>query len=129
MGGSGVFFFFPLRVASPCSIMLHMPAGPPRTATDALAWAQEAMVSTPRRYLLDTHVYRRMRDRNITDRSIWYAIKNATSCAPYVPESGLLTDGTAWRITGLDHEQEETSVGVEAFVDHLGRRLLIITVF
>ena len=48
---------------------------------------------------------------------------------PYVPENGQLTDGTAWRITGPDHEGDETSVGVETFVDHLGRRLLIITVF
>lgn len=106
-----------------------MASGPPSTAAEALAWAQEAMTSTPRRYLFDTHVYLRMRDRNVTDRSIWYAIRNAKRCVPYVPENGQLTDGTAWRITGPDHEGDETSVGVETFVDHLGRRLLIITVF
>jgi hypothetical protein len=106
-----------------------MPKGPPATPEEALAWAQEAMVSTPRRYLLDTHVYIRMRERNVSDRSIWYAIKNATQCEPYVPDRGQLTDGTAWRITGPDHEGEKTSVGVETFIDHLGRRLLIITVF
>lgn len=87
------------------------------------------MISTPRRYLLDTHVHVRMRDRNISDRSIWYAIKNATSCVPYAPERGQLTNGTAWRISGPDHEGEPTSVGVETFLDHLGRRLMIITVF
>lgn len=106
-----------------------MPAGAPKTSAEALAWAQEAMTSTPRRYLMDTHVYRRLSDRNITERSIWFAIKNATACITYVPDRGLLTDGTAWRITGPDHEGDETSVGVETFLDHLGRRLLIITVF
>src|SRR4051794_11082636 len=106
-----------------------MPFGPPRSAAEALAWAQEAMTSKPRRYLFDTHVYLRMHDRNVSDRSIWYAIKNATICVTYMPDHGQLTDGTAWRITGPDHEGEETSVGVETFVDHLGRRLMIITVF
>ena len=118
-----------MRLAALCSILLPMPSGPPTTAADALAWAQEAMTCTPRRYLLDTHVYIRMRDRNMSDRSIWYAIKNATRCVPYVPDRGRLTDGTAWRISGPDHEGEETSVGVETFIDHLGRRLMIITVF
>jgi len=57
------------------------------------------------------------------------AIKNAKACVPYVPRNGQLTDGAAWRLTGPDHEGEETSVGVETFVDHLGRRLMIVTVF
>ncbi|MFO0756578.1 MAG: hypothetical protein U0359_08815 [Byssovorax sp.] len=87
------------------------------------------MISTPRRYLFDTHVYIRMHQRNVSDRSIWYAIKNATSCLPYVPDRGQLTDGTAWRISGPDHEGDLLSVGVETFLDHLGRRLMIITVF
>jgi hypothetical protein len=38
-----------------------------------------------RRYIVDTHVYLRLHQRNMTDRSIWYAIKNATACEPYVP--------------------------------------------
>ncbi len=101
----------------------------PLTEADALSWAREAMTSTPRRYIYDAHVYKRMRERNMTERSIFFAIRNATLCARYVPENGQLTDGTAWRITGPDHLGETTSVGVETFVDHLGRRLLIITVF
>lgn len=106
-----------------------MPAGPPKSPEDALAWAQAAMTSTPRRYLIDTHVYGRLAQRQMTDRSIWFAIKNATTCSPYSPDRPLLTDGTSWRITGPDHEGDATSVGVETFVDHLGNRLLIITVF
>ncbi|MBK6519752.1 MAG: hypothetical protein IPM79_39785 [Polyangiaceae bacterium] len=87
------------------------------------------MTSTPRRYLLDSHVYLRLSQRRMTDRSIWFAIKNATACSEYVPDRPLLTNGTSWRITGPDDEGVSTSVGVETFVDHLGNRLLIITVF
>lgn len=101
----------------------------PVTAADALLWAQEAMTSTPRRYIYDAHVYKRLMERRMTDRSIFFAIRNATRCVPYIPDAGPLTDGTSWRITGPDHLGEVTSVGVETFVDHLGRRLLIITVF
>ncbi len=104
-----------------------MKSEPPKTAAEALVWAQEAMIA--RRYIVDAHAYLRKHQRNITDRSVWYAIKNATDCKPYEPENGPLTDGTAWRIIGPDHEEEKTSVGVETFVDHLGRRLMIITVF
>lgn len=82
-----------------------------------------------RRYIVDTHVYVRLNQRNMTDRSIWYAIKNATACEAYVPSRPSLTDGTSWRITGPDHDGEVTSVGVETFIDQLGQRLLIITVF
>jgi hypothetical protein len=74
-------------------------------------------------------VYKRLRQRNISERSIWAAIRNATSCIAYVPERGPLANGTSWRIAGPDDEGEVTSVGVETFLDHLGRRLLVITVF
>ncbi|MBI4956095.1 MAG: hypothetical protein HY908_29010 [Myxococcales bacterium] len=104
-------------------------AGPPRTPEDALAWAKAAMISVPRRYIIDGHVYTRLAQRRMTDRSIWFTIKNATICAAYVPDRPCLTDGTSWRITGPDEDDEPTSVGVETFVDHLGERLLIITVF
>ena len=78
---------------------------------------------------MDSHVYIRMAQRSITERSIWYAIKNAASCIAYTPDDGQLTSGTAWRITGPDHDGEDTSVGVECFVDQMGKRLLILTVF
>jgi hypothetical protein len=103
--------------------------GPPKTPEEALAWSQSAMTASPRRYLFDTHVYIRLAQRNMTERSIWFAIKNATRCVSYVPDRPPLTDGTSWRITGPDHEGEITSVGVETFLDRAGQRLLIITVF
>jgi hypothetical protein len=103
--------------------------GPPTSPTEALLWAQEAITSVPRRCILDTHAYKRLRQRRISERALWAAIRNATSCVPYVPERGPLADGTSWRITGPDDDGEVTSVGVETFIDHLGRRLLVITVF
>jgi hypothetical protein len=106
-----------------------VPLAPPTTPTDALTWAREAISSHPRRCILDTHVYKRLRQRNMSERSIWATIRNARSCAPYVPERGPLAAGTSWRIAGPDDEGEMTSVGVETFLDHLGRRLLVITVF
>jgi hypothetical protein len=106
-----------------------VPPAPPTDPTDALLWAQEAIASNPRRCLVDTHAYNRLRQRHISDRSLWAAIRNATSCVLYVPERGPLAGGTSWRITGPDDDGEATSVGVETFVDHLGRRLLVITVF
>jgi len=78
---------------------------------------------------LAERVYKRLRERNISERSIWYAIRNATTCIAYVPDRTPLAGGTCWRITGPDAEGEVTWVGVETFVDHLGRRLLVITVF
>lgn len=116
-----------LTEAPRCSILLHVSNQAPTTPEEALAWAQAAMVA--RRYLLDTHVYIRLAQRNMTDRSIWFAIKNATTCVPYVADRPPLTSGTSWRITGPDHDGELTSVGFEAFVDHLGQRILIVTVF
>ena len=45
--------------------------------------------------------------------------------------SAPLTEAEAlsWARDAMDHLGEATSVGVETFVDHLGQRLLIITVF
>jgi hypothetical protein len=110
-------------------MMLHVSSSAPTTPEDALRWAKEAIAAKPRRFLLDTHVYVRMAQRDISERSIWHALNNAHTCVAFVPDRPPLTSGTSWRITGPDHEGDETSVGVEAFTDHLGRRLLIITVF
>lgn len=100
---------------------------PPTTSSDALAWAQAAMMAS--RYVVDSHLRKRMDQRNVVWRSIWYVLRNATTCMPYLPDGGARLGGTSWRIIGADHEGEELSIGVEAFVDHLGRRVLLLTVF
>jgi hypothetical protein len=100
---------------------------PPTVAYEALVWTKEAMIAG--RYLVDPHVRKRMVQRSIEWRSLWYAIKNATVCLPYLPDDGAHLGGTSWRIIGLDHNSEEITLGVETFVDHLGRRVLLLTVF
>jgi hypothetical protein len=37
--------------------------------------------------------------------------------------------GTCWRVTGPSLDEITTSIGVEVYVDHLGKRLVIATVF
>lgn len=81
------------------------------------------------RYLVDPHVRKRMIQRRVLWRSVWYVVKNASLCIPYIPEGGAHLGGTSWRILGVDHEGEELAIGVETFVDHLGRRILLLTVF
>lgn len=100
---------------------------PPATGPEALAWVQEAL--TGRRYVVGTHFMDRLADRDIPWRAAWHAIHNARACAPYAPDRGAIAGGSCWRITGPDQEGTATSVGVEAFVDHLGRRALLVTVF
>ena len=55
-------------------------------------------------------------------------IKKATACEAYldgVPRFG----GTCWRVTGRSLDEIATVIGVEVYVDHLGKRLIIVTVF
>jgi hypothetical protein len=119
----------PLTKPSRCSTVLHaMPKEvPPTTASEALVWAKEAMIAG--RYLVDPHVRKRMVERAVEWRSIWYALKNAAVCLPYAPDGGGRLGGTSWRVIGPDHDGEDVTVGVETFVDHLGRRVLLLTVF
>jgi hypothetical protein len=99
----------------------------PKTAVEALQWVQEAITVVPARYIPSNHIFDQCSARNISIHDAKRAIKSATSCVPYdgQPEN----DGTCWRITGPDFEGTETSVGVEAFLDHLGKRAILCTVF
>lgn len=106
--------------------MLHA-VPPPSTSEDALAWAREALLA--KRYIVDPHFQRRLEQRGITWRSAWYALQRATSCVAYVRDGGPLAGGTTWRITGTDLSDEAVTLGVETFVDHFGRRVLLVTVF
>jgi hypothetical protein len=100
---------------------------PPSSPAAALLWTKEAMIAG--RYLVDPHIQKRMVQRAILWRSLWYAIRSATVCQPYAPDEDAHLGGTSWRVIGLDHEGEEINVGVETFVDHLGRRVLLLTIF
>jgi hypothetical protein len=99
----------------------------PVTAPEALLWIKDAMASG--RYILDTHyLQKRARTRSIPLADVKCAIATATKCVEYKgrqPQAG----GTNWRVVGIDTDNDETTVGVEAFKDHLGRRIIVVTVF
>jgi hypothetical protein len=105
--------------------MIHH-AGPV-AAAEALVWIKDAMSSG--RYILDTHyIQKRGRARSVPLVDLKRAIATATKCVKYegrLPQAG----GTNWRVVGTDTDGEETTVGVEAFEDHLGRRIIVVTVF
>jgi len=43
-------------------------------------------------------------------------------------EAEILAGGTAWRVFGRDSDGDPAALGVEAFLDNLGRRILLITI-
>lgn len=98
----------------------------PTTPEDALAWAQQAM--TNGRYIPDPHFLRRCQQRRVSRADFHHVIAKAQRCASY-PDGTPRAEGTCWRLWGPDTEGEETTVGFEAFQDHLGRRILLLTVF
>ena len=100
---------------------------PPPSPAEALGWARDAIASGL--YVVDEHYFKRCRQRRISPRAWRRVIETASSCEPYAPEHGPLAGGTSWRIVGVDYADDETTVGVETYADHLGRRVLIITVF
>ena len=105
--------------------MIHH-AGP-ASAAEALAWIKDAMASG--RYILDTHyVQKRGRARAVPLSDLKHAIATSVRCMEYEGRSPR-AGGTNWRVVGRDTDGEETTVGVEAFEDHLGRRIIIVTVF
>lgn len=97
----------------------------PTTPEEALAWAQEALAAG--HYIIDPHFSDRCRKRRISFQDARHAVVLAVRCAPY--ERAPLAGGTCWRLWGPDLDEEETTIGFEAFKDHLGRRILLMTVF
>jgi len=103
-------------------MVLHMG---PTDAAEALRWIQEAVAGG--RYITHPHIQKRFVERRVSLWELKQAVRAATSCAPYERKS--IAGGTNWRITGKTRDGDTLTVGVEAFVDHLGRRALLITVF
>lgn len=99
----------------------------PEHPAEALDWVHEAVSNG--RYLVDEHYYKRCQQRRFSTQ-VWRRILHTQiSCSPYIPDKGPLAGGTSFRIIGLDFDGKEAAIGVETFADHLGRRVLIITVF
>ena len=91
-----------------------------------MRWAREALGAG--RYWVVDHAWDRQRQRGVTAADMKQIIKKATDCEAYrdgVPRFG----GTCWRVTGPGLDEIATAIGVEVYVDHLGKRLVIVTVF
>jgi hypothetical protein len=91
-----------------------------------LSWAREALGSG--RYWVVDHARDRQRQRSVTAADMKHIVKNATDCRAYrdgVPRFG----GTCWRVMGPSLDEIPTALGVEVHMDHLGKRVVILTVF
>lgn len=99
----------------------------PADGDEALRWIREAIVAVPPRYIVDGHFCKRQRTRKFSLADAKKVIATATSCVPYVGQT-LLAGGTAWRVTGVALDGETAKVGVEAYRDHLGKWIILITV-
>jgi hypothetical protein len=97
----------------------------PTTAEEALAWIKEAMAA--KRYITHQHFDKRRQERRFSIFDAHRVVETATACESYdAPRT--FAGGTAWRVTGTDLKEAEAMVGVEAFKDHLGRRVLLVTI-
>lgn len=97
----------------------------PKSAADALVWIQTAVAQN--KYILDSHLVRRLRQRGYSVLDVKKIIATATACVAYAGGPNL-AGGTGWRVTGTDLDGDPGKVGVEAYKDHLGKWALLITV-
>ncbi len=75
-----------------------------------------------------------MVDRKNIDSSLFlltrlFGAKLGVRGAPSEPPYPATNGGTQWRVRGPDLEGEDLTLGCEAFQGHLGKRVLILTVF
>jgi hypothetical protein len=98
-------------VAGPTATRGH---GAPRSATAkwGIRWGIERAGNDP---LLDS----------IARRPIIFSPGNIEAYRDGVPRFGA----TCWRVTGPSLDEIATAIGVEIYVDHLGKRLVVVTVF
>jgi hypothetical protein len=98
----------------------------PRTAAEAIRWAQTAIANA--HYLAhEPHFSNQCAKRRVSPSDWRKAIRTARRCKP--SDRPPTCGGTSWLLIGTDLEGDELSVAVEAFADHLGRRILLVTAF
>ena len=97
----------------------------PTSAPAALSWIQEAIAA--HRYIVDPHFDKRARLRSFSVFDAKKIIATATSCERY-QDGTPLAGGTSWRVTGTALDGTVAKLGVEAFKDHLGRQIILITI-
>jgi len=97
----------------------------PTTPTEAVAWVLDALENG--RYFTTRHFDQRCSERKFTVFDAKRVARTAMSCEAYA-DAPVRAGGTAWRIRGTATDGSAAAIGVEAFKDHLGRRVLLITV-
>lgn len=97
----------------------------PKTAAEALAWIQTAVAQD--KYIVDQHLLKQAEARKFSMQDVKKIIATATACVPY-KDGPNLADGTGWRVVGTDLDGNAGKVGVEAYKDHLGKQVILITV-
>jgi hypothetical protein len=98
------------------------------TAGEALKAIQDAFHRG--QYILDPHVLRRMKERQVSIHDLKYAVRKAHRAEPYVDPGRPVQGGTTcWRLESETMDGEATQVGVDLFIDHYGPHVTIVTVF
>lgn len=113
-----------MTLAGPCNRLLHELPGP-KTADEALPWIQDAMANG--RWILDPHFQKQAKARNYSVHDAKRVVATATACVPH-PDGPKLAGGTPWRVTGTDLDGASSKVGVEAYKDHLGKHVILVTI-
>jgi hypothetical protein len=97
----------------------------PKTAAEALVWIQTAVVEE--KYIVDQHLIDQCAARKFSVADVKKIIATATQCLEY-KDGPNLANGTGWRVCGVDLDGTPGKVGVEAYKDHLGKQVILITV-
>jgi hypothetical protein len=97
----------------------------PSTEAEAVVWIQGALQR--RLYIIDSHLFKRGRERRFSIHDAKKIIVTATSCVPYLDRTPS-ADGTCWRLTGTALDGTAAKLGVEAFRDHLGQQIILVTI-
>lgn len=98
----------------------------PENSDGARQWIQGAFREGC--YSLARHFDERLKERNLTLRDVRHVIERPIHVEPYtgMPQQG----GSCWRVSGhaLDFSTE-IRVGVEAYLDSQGHRIILCTLF
>jgi hypothetical protein len=97
----------------------------PTDAKFALVWVTDALDRG--RYITTPHFEQRCAQRRYSIFDAKKVVQTATRCEPYLDHT-CRAGGTGWRIFGHDSDGEPAMLGVEAYKDNMGRRVLLITI-
>ncbi len=97
----------------------------PSSAAEALPWIQDAIAAN--RYIVDAHFTKRAKLRSFSVFDARKIIATALSCERYL-DGTPLARGTCWRVTGTALDGSVARLGVEAYKDHLGKQIILITI-